>query len=177
VFSYLGLTFFSYKSYEWSYELIVVEMVVIMIGRALGTFGLISLLKICKYEKHNRKAITWKELTFIWYAGLIRGAIAFGLVLRIDDSVPNRGVIVTTCLTLVVFTTIFFGSTVGVLGKCMFGEKARLKTRQRLMKMTLTQLAQILCLIPHLQIHLSFTHPWFTTMTRLRAKIATLTRT
>lgn len=124
MFSYLGLTFFSYKSYEWSYELIVVEMVVIMIGRALGTFGLISLLKICKYEKHNRKAITWKELTFIWYAGLIRGAIAFGLVLRIDDSVPNRGVIVTTCLTLVVFTTIFFGSTVGVLGKCMFGEKS-----------------------------------------------------
>ena len=124
VFSYLGLTFFSYKSYEWSYELIIVEMVVILIGRALGTFGLISLLKICNYEKHNPKKITWKELTFIWYAGLIRGAIAFGLVLRIDDSIPNRGVIVTTCLTLVVFTTIFFGSTVGLLGKCMFGDKS-----------------------------------------------------
>jgi len=124
VFSYLGLTFFSYKYLEWSYELIIVEMCVILIGRGLGTFGLIGLLKLCKYEKHNPKKITWKELTFIWYAGLIRGAIAFGLVLRIDDSVPNRGVIVTTCLTLVVFTTIFFGSTVGLLGKCMFGERS-----------------------------------------------------
>ena len=50
VFSYLGLTFFSYKSFEWSYELIVVEMCVILIGRGLGTFGLIGLLKLCKYE-------------------------------------------------------------------------------------------------------------------------------
>ena len=120
VFSYLGLTFFSYKSFEWSSELIVVEFLVILIGRFLGTFGLIGLLKLCGYEKHDAKRITWKELGFIWYAGLIRGAIAFGLVLRIDKDMQNRGVIVTTCLTLVVFTTIFFGSTVGVLGKCLF---------------------------------------------------------
>lgn len=58
---------------------------------------------------------TWKELIFIWYAGLVRGAIAFGLVLRIDDGVPNRSVIVTTTLALVVITTIFFGSTIGIL--------------------------------------------------------------
>ena len=122
VFSYLGLTFFSYKSFEWSVELIIVEMIVILIGRGLGTFGLIGLLKCCGYEKNNPKRITWKELIFIWYAGLIRGAIAFGLVLRIDDDLPHRSVIVTTCLTLVVFTTVFFGSTVGVLGKCLFGD-------------------------------------------------------
>ena len=103
-------------------ELILVEMVVILIGRGLGTFGLIALLKLCKYEKHNPKKVTWKELAFIYYAGLIRGAIAFGLVLRIDSDMPNRGVIITTCLTLVVFTTIFFGSTVGLLGKCLFKE-------------------------------------------------------
>ncbi len=120
VFSYLGLTFFSYKSYEWSSELILVEFCVILIGRFLGTFGLFGLLKLCGYESQNAKKITWKELGFIWYAGLIRGAIAFGLVLRIDNDVANRGVIVTTCLTLVVFTTIFFGSTVGLLGKCLF---------------------------------------------------------
>lgn len=123
VFSYLGLTFFSYKAFEWSSELILVELVVILIGRGLGTFGLFGILKLFGYEKENAKKITWQELTFIWYAGLIRGAIAFGLVLRIDDSVPNRGVIVTTCLTLVVFTTIFFGSTVGVLGSCLFGDQ------------------------------------------------------
>lgn len=121
VFAYLGLTFFSYKTLMWSMDLIVVEFIVILTGRFLGTFGLIGVLKLCcKYEKNNKNAITLRELLFIWYAGLIRGAIAFGLVLRISPEFPNRDVIVTTCLTLVVFTTIFFGSTVGILGKWLF---------------------------------------------------------
>jgi hypothetical protein len=46
---------------------------------------------------------------------MIRGAIAFGLVLRIDKEYVNRGVIVTTSLMLVIFTTVVFGSTVGLL--------------------------------------------------------------
>jgi len=64
--------------------------------------------------------MTVRELLFIWYAGLIRGAIAFGLVLRVDDFFPNRELIVTTVLSLVVFTTIFCGSTVGLLSACLF---------------------------------------------------------
>ena len=103
-----------------------------MIGRGLGTFGLFGMLKLCGYEKDNPKKITWKELTFIWYAGLIRGAIAFGLVLRIEDNVVNRSVIVTTCLSLVVFTTVFFGSTVGLLGKCMFGGHSEAETEREI---------------------------------------------
>ena len=134
VFSYLGLTFFSYQTFQWSYDLIILEMGVILIGRGLGTFGLFSLLKLCKYEKDDPKKISWKELTFIWYAGLIRGAIAFGLVLRIDSTVVNRSVIVTTCLTLVVFTTIFFGSTVGLLGKCMFGDKSEAENERAILE-------------------------------------------
>jgi len=66
--------------------------------------------------------MTVKELLFIWYAGLIRGAIAFGLVLRVDDFFPNRELIVTTVLSLVVFTTIVCGSTVGLLSSCLFKE-------------------------------------------------------
>ena len=120
VFSYLGLTFFSYKDFMWSWELIYVEGIIILIGRFLGTFGLIGFLKIFGYEKNNKRKISCGELLFIWYAGLIRGAIAFGLVLRISSAVPNRSVIVTTSLTLVVVSTIFFGSTVGLLGKCLF---------------------------------------------------------
>ena len=53
---------------------------------------------------------------------MIRGAIAFGLVLRIGSEFENRNVIVTTCLTLVLFTTIIFGSTVGLLSKCLFSK-------------------------------------------------------
>jgi len=64
---------------------------------------------------------------------MIRGAIAFGLVLRIDDSYTNRDVIVTTSLSLVVFTTVVFGSTVGVLGKCLFPDGER-KIKDKLLE-------------------------------------------
>ena len=122
VFSYLGLTFFSYKKMPFSFELIQIECLIIMTGRLMGTLGLIGFLKLFDYEKDHPTPITFKELTFIWYAGMIRGAIAFGLVLRIGSEFENRNVIVTTCLTLVLFTTIIFGSTVGLLSKCLFSK-------------------------------------------------------
>ena len=54
---------------------------------------------------------------------MIRGAIAFGLVLRIDGAAfKNRDVIVTTSLSLVVFTTVVFGSTVGLLSHVFFDQ-------------------------------------------------------
>lgn len=64
-----------------------------------------------------------KELIFIAYAGSIRGAVALGCVLRIDHSVTNRSVIVTTSFLLVVATTIVLGSTTSTLGKLFFSEE------------------------------------------------------
>ena len=131
VFSYLGLTFFSYKYSPWSTDLIMWELIIIMVCRGIGTIGLYSLFKMFGYEKNSSKPLTMKELIFIWYAGMIRGAIAFGLVLRIqpEDSI-NRSVIVTTCLALVVFTTIFFGSTVGLLNKCFFSKEEKVTAKK-----------------------------------------------
>ena len=54
---------------------------------------------------------------------MIRGAIAFGLVLNIDKSIANREVIVTTALTLVCFTTIFFGSLMPLVSKFLVPPK------------------------------------------------------
>jgi len=116
VFSYLGLTFFSYFDEVWSPDLIMVELAIIVVGRGLGTVGLVGVLRCCGYATNT----SIKELLFIWYAGMIRGAIAFGLVLRIDQRSPNRSVIVTTSLALVIFTTVVFGSTVGVVSKYLF---------------------------------------------------------
>jgi NhaP-type Na+/H+ or K+/H+ antiporter len=113
VFSYLGLTFFSYTEFKWSPQLFWIELGIIFFGRFLNTFGFMTILRLLGYEG----APSAKELIFIWYAGMIRGAIAFGLVLRIDSTFPNRDVIITTSLALVVFTTVVFGSTVGILSK------------------------------------------------------------
>lgn len=74
----------------------------------MGTIGIIKIFEAFGYKS----GIDMKDLIFISYAGIIRGAVAFGLVLRIDESVEHRSVIVTTSLALVCFTTIFLGSTV-----------------------------------------------------------------
>ena len=128
VFSYIGLTFFSYGKYAWSPDLIIAEIFIVIFGRAFSTIGFYSLLNLCGYEKKN--PLSWKELIFIWYAGMIRGAIAFGLVLQIEPANSiNRDVIVTTCLSLVVLTTVIFGSTVGYLGHAFFDEKKEEKVK------------------------------------------------
>ena len=61
-------------------------------------------------------------MCFIAYAGVIRGAVAFGLVLRIENDVEHRSVIVTTSLAIVCFTTVFLGSTVATMQRCLFGK-------------------------------------------------------
>lgn len=63
-----------------------------------------------------KSGLSIKDLLFISYAGMIRGAVAFGLVLRIDEgAIDNRSVIVTSSLTLVIASTIFMGSTVSTV--------------------------------------------------------------
>jgi len=94
------------------------ELGIIMVGRFLGTFVLVSIVRCICYDPQ----LSLREIIFIWYAGMIRGAIAFGLVLRIDNKYENKKVIVTTALLLVIFTTVVFGSTVGILGTRLFPE-------------------------------------------------------
>jgi hypothetical protein len=48
---------------------------------------------------------------------MIRGAIAFGLVLRLDNTLINREVIITTSLWLVIASTLLFGSLLPILSK------------------------------------------------------------
>ena len=68
-----------------------------------------------------KSGLSIKELLFIAYAGMIRGAVAFGLVLRLDKSIENRSVIVTSSLVLVIVSTVFMGSTVSTAQRILFG--------------------------------------------------------
>ena len=45
VFGYLGLTFFSYALYEWSWQLVISECIIVVSGRFMGTVGIIKLLE------------------------------------------------------------------------------------------------------------------------------------
>ena len=48
---------------------------------------------------------------------MIRGAIAFGLVLSVDGNSPNKLVIVSTTLFIVCFTTIVYGMLMPLVQK------------------------------------------------------------
>lgn len=116
IFAYLGLTFFAYRDFAWSLSLSACMMPIVIIGRYVSTLVLVKILDhCCKYNSGMKTS----EMVFMGFAGIIRGAIAFGLVLRIDHSLPNRSLIVTTALTIVVFTTIFFGFFVGIISSCV----------------------------------------------------------
>jgi hypothetical protein len=51
-----------------------------IVGRFVGTIGIIKIFELFGYNS----GISMRDLIFISYAGIIRGAVAFGLVLRID---------------------------------------------------------------------------------------------
>ena len=120
VFVYLGLTCFSYNNYEWSIEFFIAEFVVVIVGRYIGTVCLLYVISIIIGHKRE---MSFKEAIFLYVAGMIRGAIAFGLVLRMDEDLPNREVIVTTSLCLVIVTTVVFGSSMPIMSKYLLNAK------------------------------------------------------
>lgn len=91
---------------------------IILVGRFMSTLGLVNFLRLFGHKASANN----KELFFLCYAGFIRGAVAFGLVLRLDEG-PNRSVIITSSLTCVAATIMIFGGTVGMIGDCMFGRE------------------------------------------------------
>ena len=115
----MGLAFFTFSDLDWSWQFVLVELLIILVGRFLGTVGLISLMQLFGHERQ----VTFRELLFISYSGLIRGAIAFGLVVNIDHSIKERNVIITTTLALVVFTTVFFGSLMPLVQRFLLKPK------------------------------------------------------
>lgn len=79
VFAYLGLSFFSLYEKDWSYQFILVEAGICIVARFVGTVILLFLTSICRHKRQ----VSFRQVLFICYAGLIRGAIAFGLVLKL----------------------------------------------------------------------------------------------
>ena len=80
---------------------------------------MIKFLEVFRYKS----GVSIKQLFFMSYAGMIRGAVAFGLVLRVEHTVTHRSVIVTTVLVLVCLTCVLLGSTVGLVQHILFSKE------------------------------------------------------
>jgi NhaP-type Na+/H+ or K+/H+ antiporter len=119
VFAYIGLCTFSYaaqqEEYPWDKYFVMIILSIVIFARTFATFFSHGVLRLCCLKSPSD--VNFKELIFICYGGMIRGAIAFGLVLKIPTDAkgavpvnPHKGIIVTTTLALVIITTVVFGS-------------------------------------------------------------------
>ena len=94
-------------------------------------------------ENFKKKTINFRELCFITYAGLIKGSIAFALVLKIPyEGTPdchdtvciskvNYELLLTTTLSIVMATTLIFGTfikKISILCLCLSCTRASLDT-------------------------------------------------
>jgi hypothetical protein len=57
-----------------------------VVARFIGTVGLISFMRLFGHQPK----ISLRQQFFVCYAGLIRGAIAFGLVLRLSEIIKGK---------------------------------------------------------------------------------------
>lgn len=146
VFAYLGLCCMTYSSsvvwteedgrgedtigqpkFPWNVNFILIMFAVVFVSRILALIIAQVLFRACGRFK-GPSDVKLNELVFIMYGGMIRGAIAFGLVLKISDGFDEktkepdykeRGIIVTTTLALVIITTVLFGSFMPVVQKIL----------------------------------------------------------
>jgi NhaP-type Na+/H+ or K+/H+ antiporter len=101
VFSFVGLSFMYYTSYPFSWKLIVAEFFIVIVGRYSAICLSYYIFECAKGDKSNKLNI--REISFLTYAALIRGAIAFGLVENLDEHhFEKKKVIVSTTFALVI---------------------------------------------------------------------------
>lgn len=62
------------------------------------------------FKGDESNTLSFKEISFATYAAFIRGAIAFGLVEKLDEKLfPFKSVIVSSTMVLVITSTVIFG--------------------------------------------------------------------
>lgn len=80
VYSYVGIALYYTIPTWWSWSFIFLQLFIIFGGRIIGVMCTFYSCRCC----FKKKTIKFRELIFITYAGMIRGAIAFALVLKIQ---------------------------------------------------------------------------------------------
>lgn len=91
------------------------QLLIIIGGRVFAVMFTFYGFRLC----FRRKTINFRELVFITWGGMIRGAIAFALVIRIPYTCPGEEECMemkyyelqkSTCLIVVIATTLIFGT-------------------------------------------------------------------
>jgi NhaP-type Na+/H+ or K+/H+ antiporter len=97
-----------YKDYPFSWQFIVAEFFIVVLGRLLAILLAYYIFEGFKGSPENK--LSFKEIVFLAYAAMIRGAIAFGLVENLDEHIfHQKKVIVSSTMVLVISSTVIFG--------------------------------------------------------------------
>ncbi|XP_067903170.1 sodium/hydrogen exchanger 6a [Heterodontus francisci] len=102
IFSYMGLTLFTFKSHVFNPTFIFAAFLAVFLGRAANIYPLSFLLNLGR-----RKKIGSNLQHMMMFAGL-RGAMAFALAIR-DTATYARQMMFSTTLLIVFFTVWVFG--------------------------------------------------------------------
>ena len=118
VFTYLGLTSISISHDSFSFVFLLLVFIYVLIGRFLAVYGISFILNFFKL-KIFQFDVSERGITF--FAGCIRGAIAFGLAISMpaenDDSIRNKQMLISSTLILVFITTVLFGALMSPIVK------------------------------------------------------------
>lgn len=124
VYSYIGIAVYALIPGFWSFSFVFIQFFIIVVFRVFSVFAVFYTGRLCC----KKRTINFRELTFISYAGMIRGAIAFALVLTlpntsqgtctvtgqaaVDQCFSNQiySMLVSTTLMTVMLTTLLFGT-------------------------------------------------------------------
>jgi NhaP-type Na+/H+ or K+/H+ antiporter len=134
VYSYIAIALYSNIPGWWSFEFIVYETILIIFGRVAAIFATFYAFNTC----FKSRTLNPKELLFISWGGVIRGAIAFALVLKIPTAgthtctikeedcftKQNTELMTSSTLVIVYITTLFFGTFMAVVQKIWVPAKA-----------------------------------------------------
>lgn len=131
IFVYLGLNFWTIfkdqngNDYWWSWSFVGFEILVCAAGRIVSVYILSLLFKLIKRDKWK---VTCRELNVIWYSGIVRGSVAFALILTLQASTPEElnqiQVLKSSVLFMVFFSTIVLGGFMPLVIKCSLEGRA-----------------------------------------------------
>ena len=115
LFIYLGIGIYTTDQETFNLQLTLLIVAGGFIGRAAAVFIPLGIFAACKKFKIS---INFKQMLIIWFSGLIRGAIAFALALKIPSEIStHKDQLVSITLLIVLMTTIILGGLMAAFAK------------------------------------------------------------
>jgi len=129
-----------------SLPIIMIVIIAMLIARAVMVFGLIPIVsKLPRFVPIN-----WRYQTITWWGG-IQGAIGLTMVLSLSNTVPDRELLISIVMGVVVFTIIIQGSLIIKLIHWLRLDRILLSDKFAKLEAEITAENKTLAQIPELQ--------------------------